>query len=189
MVLLVFLAIVWAAVGVYWLKTRVPTPSMAVVGGASRRRSSLELPVGGRRPAKVVPLQASHAVGGASFGGADAPTRGSVHPGGQPGHSLVQPARQAETPPARRPGVSSEQARIRRRNVLLGLVVFAAATLVGAFVMGGSMILLHLIADALLLGFILLIVQYQREIEFDRTQHLPVYAEPRAPRLAATGTD
>jgi hypothetical protein len=62
-------------------------------------------------------------------------------------------------------------------------------TLVGIFVVGGTgIILLHLAADAALLGFVMLLVQYQRAIELDRTKKLPLYAAPRR-LLASTGTD
>ncbi len=169
MVLLVFLSIVWAGVGVYWLKTRVPTPSMAM-GGYSRRLPSLAQAVSSR-PALVLPLG-----------------RRSSAPS-HPGHSLTSPAKLAEPGSRATPRVSTEQARLRRRNVLFGLFGFAALTLLGAFAVGGSsMILLQLFADALLLGFILTLVQYQREIELDRNQHRQVLAQPRQ-TLAATGTD
>ena len=166
MVLLVFLAIVWAVVGVYWLKTRVPSPSLPV-GSYTRRLSSLDM-MSSQRSASVYQLRGNRAAG--------------------PGHSLTQPARVPA--PGTRPGrVTSEQARLRRRNVLLGLAAFAAITLVGVFAIGGTtMILVHLLADAALLGFVLLLVQYQREIELERTRNLPVYAEPRR-SLAPTGTD
>jgi len=168
MVLLVFLSIVWAGVGVYWLKTRVPTPTMAM-GGYSRRLPSLAQAVGSR-PALVLPI-----------GRRSAPS--------QPGHSLTSPARLPEPGSRATPRVGTEQARMRRRNVLFGLFGFAALTLLGAVTIGGStMILLQLLADALLLGFILTLVQYQREIELDRTQNRQVLAQPRQP-LAATGTD
>ncbi len=178
MVLLVFLAIVWAGVGVYWLKTRVPTPSMAM--GGIGRRPSLDFMSGTGRNASVLPL---HRGGG----------QGNQNQ--LPGHSLTAPARQAHPgnpgPANQSAGarVGSEQARIRRRNVLVGLAGLAAITLVGVFTVGGGAIIaLHLFADALLLGFVMLLVQYQREIELERTRNLPVYAQPRE-RLAPTGTD
>lgn len=189
MVLLVFLAIVWAAVGVYWLKTRVPTPSMAFgVGG--RRPNPLgtlaAIPsVAPRRTATVLPLHAMQSLQSAASRHLQAPAH-------KPGHSLSQPARRAAPQTSVRPVLSSEQARLRRRNVLVALFAFAALSLLGVLTVGGTTaILVHLMADALLLGFILLIVQYQREIELERTQNRPVYAEPRPVQgqFAATGTD
>lgn len=189
MVLLVFLAIIWVGVGLYWLKNRSSVGSSRLGSSLSRRpslgamlpRQALSTPLGKdlhvrpSRPTegKQVPhLQAIHQVA--------AP---------EPGHSLIQPARQGDprTIPIRK--VTTDQARRRRRIVLLTLFAFAALTLLGAITVGGSfLILLHLAVDALLLGFILLLVQYQREVELDRTRNRPVYAGPRG-NLAATGTE
>lgn len=175
LVLLVLLAIVWAGVGVYWLRTRMPTPSLAI-GSYTRQLSSLDsLPNTGR--ASVVPIR------GVGTGSSRA------------GHSLTDPARSAPAPapgpvaPRTSDSVTSAQARLRRRNVLLGLAGMSVITLLAAFVVGGAgIILIHLLIDALLLGFVLLLVQYQREIELARTQYRPVIAGPRQ-SLAATGTD
>ncbi len=171
MVLLVLLAIVWAAVGVYWLRTRAPSQSLNL-GGYTRRLSSLDA----ARPRSAArQLQ--------SIGAAAARATRS------PGHSLTDPAHRPEPGSLPRRGVTSERARVRRRNVLIALAWFAGFTLLGIFALGGtSLVLLHLFADALLLGYVLLLVQYQREIELDRTRHLPVYAPPRR-HLVATGTD
>lgn len=193
MVLLVFLAIVWAAVGIYWLRTRLPGASVAAIGSIGRRLSSLDDPIRQGKRAPVVPLRAGVLPGTTS--GVTPIRGGSVV--GPPGHSLTAPARHPQQPAMSRQhhaaehsrGVSSEQARIRRRNVLAVLVASAFFSLAGVFAVGGSnMIVLHLFTDALLLGFVLLLVQYQRAIELDRTRKLPVYATP--PQfLSATGTD
>ncbi len=195
MVLLVFLAIVWVAVGIYWLRTRLPGAGIAAVGSFSRRLSSLDTPVRQGKRAPVVPLR------GGVLPMANAgvtPIRGSGL-AGPPGHSLTDPARrpqqlavdtqQLAVDAQQNRRVSSEQARVRRRNVLVALIGTAFVSLVGIFVIGGSsVIMLHLLADALLLGFVLLLVQYQRAIELDRTRKLPVYAAPPQ-YLSATGTD
>lgn len=193
MVLLVFLAIVWAAVGIYWLRTRMPSPSLSLSNAA--RRLSADTMTGRRQAQPGLPRLAPV--------GTVAPLR-AVAPGGNgvtelrprtaaapPGHSLTAPA---VTPVAPTPGaprsITSEQARLRRRNVLVGLAGLAALTLIGIFAIGGTtMILLHLIADALLLGFVMMLVQYQRTIELERTRNLPIYAAPRDAHLLATGTD
>ncbi len=173
MVLLVLLAIVWAAVGVYWLRTRAPSQSLGL--GPAARRLGLE---GMRSRSSVVqPLQTIGAVAARAHHG-------------PPGHSLTDPARRPEPGSQPRRRVSSQQARLRRRKVLLGLAGFAAVTLLAIFAVGGTaIVLLHLMADALLLGYVLLLVQYQREIELDRTRNLPVYAPPPRRTLVATGTD
>ena len=85
-----------------------------------------------------------------------------------------------------RTNISSEQARIRRRTVLATLAGAALVTLLASLVIS-SLLVLHLIVDAALLGFVLLLVQYQRAIEFERTRRRPIYVA--ADHLAPTGTD
>lgn len=186
MVLLVFLAIVWAGVGVYWLRTRAPQLNLSL-GAPSRRMGPLDA-LASRRPAPVVALRSVGTNNGSvtQLRGGNGPMRQGIDIA-RPGHSLTEPG--VTVPGTRQTGVTSEQARMRRRNVLLGLVTAAVLSLIGVFVVGGTgMILLHLAIDALLLGFVLLLVQYQRAIELNRTQNLPVYAAPRQ-SLASTGTD
>jgi hypothetical protein len=105
-----------------------------------------------------------------------------------PGYSLLPPSSEV-TGPARPLGsrVSSERARLRRRNVLLALVGAAVLTLAAAVGAGGMFIVLHLLFDAMLLGYVLLLVQYQREIDIARTEQRQVIAGP-AHAYAATGT-
>lgn len=183
--LLVFLGIVWAAVGIYWLRTRMPALNVSV-GSYARRLGSIDVG-SNRRP--IDPMAPLRAVGASNGPSGVTQLRPAVQ-SGPPGHSLTAPAvtPEAGSGPAR--PVSSEQARMRRRNVLVVLACLAALTLIGVLTIGGTtMILLHLVADALVLGFVMLLVQYQRAIELDRTRNLPVYAAPRDQQLLATGTD
>ncbi|MFN3218308.1 MAG: hypothetical protein ACE367_17585 [Acidimicrobiales bacterium] len=166
---LVLLAIVWAGVGVYWFRTRTPaTPSMSI-GNYSKRLSVL----GG----------SDRSSGLAGIGGADVvQLRGApVGPMGAPRSAQVRTGR----------GITSAQARIRRRNVLVALASASVLSLLAVFAFGGTtLILTHLVIDALLLGFVLALVQYQREVEYQRTLQRPVYAAAQRPTsLAATGTD
>lgn len=168
-VFLVLLAIVWAGVGVYWYRTRTPaTPSMSI-GSYSKRLSAL----GG--------LDRSSGFG--SRGGAEVvPLRGTpVVPAVAPPAPQVRSGRQ----------VTSAQARVRRRNVLVTLAGASVLSLLAVFAFGGAtLILVHLVVDALLLGFVLALVQYQRAVEYERTLQRPVYAPARrTASLAATGTD
>lgn len=169
---LVLLAIVWAGVGVYWYRTRTPaTPSMSI-GNYSKRLSVL----GG----------SERSSGLAGIGGADVvQLRGTpVGPMGSP--------RSPRSPQVRAGrGITSAQARIRRRNVLVALASASVLSLLAVFAVGGTaLILAHLVIDALLLGFVLALVQYQREVEYQRTLQRPVYATAQRPAsLAATGTD
>jgi|TARA_B100001996_G_C18328464_1_gene465386 hypothetical protein len=82
--------------------------------------------------------------------------------------------------------VSSEQARLRRRKVLLSLIGIVMFTLLMAIVVGGAFIAVNLFVDSIFLGYVLLLVQYQREIEASR-QH-QVY-NPMGMGFAATGTE
>ncbi len=183
MVLLVFLAIVWAAVGVYWLRTRAPQMNMSI-GGGSRRMSAFDMP-SSRKSAPVVSMRS---MATPTVAANVTQLRPQQAPG-RPGHSLTEPARRAELGTQQTRGVTSEQARVRRRNVLFGLAAAAFLSLVGVIFIGGtSMILFHLLLDAMLLGYVMVLVQYQRAIEHERTSNLPVYATPRN-RLASTGTD
>ena len=94
MVLLVFLAIVWAGVGVYWLKTRV-TATPAALGSFSRRGLSLDAAMS-KRSASVLPLRGL----GPLVDTSQPDVASSVHPSRHgplhPGHSLTQPAQAAE---------------------------------------------------------------------------------------------
>lgn len=165
--LLIALAILWSGVGVYWLRNRITAPSLALTNTANRFRM--------RRNAKavVVPLHTSQQY----FGG-----------GLQPGHSLVEPpldSRQKGTNPME---LTSEQARIRRRKVLLALGGTVVFTLLLAIIAGGGFIALHFFADALLFLYVWALVQYQREVELARRGILQPSATATLD-YAATGTD
>tara|TARA_Y100001954_G_scaffold29381_1_gene26657 strand:- start:56 stop:331 length:276 start_codon:yes stop_codon:yes gene_type:complete len=84
--------------------------------------------------------------------------------------------------------LTSEQARIRRRKVLLALGGAVVFTLFLAIVAGGGFIALHFFTDALLCLYIWALVQYQREIEQSRKAFLQT-SSSGALDFAATGTD
>lgn len=172
LLILVLLAVVWAGVGIHWLRTRRPLESMSFAGvgrGVPSPRST-------RAP--VVPLRGPVGVRGN-------PSTG--RPATRPGVAPVQ------TYATR--GVSSAQARQRRRMVILGLAGLAFLTLLGAFAGGGAWVALHLLVDVALLTAVVAVVQYQREVEARRLQvrplRQPMSRQPAMPagRLAATGTD
>ena len=75
------------------------------------------------------------------------------------------------------------KARERRRNVLLTLAALALVTLIGAFVVGGPMIVVHLFVDLLLLGYVVLLVQHHQRAQERRAVVRPINA--RAPRPVA----
>ena len=180
-VVLVLLAIAWGAAALHWLRTRDITPSLAPALLGRRRGGSFSVMSATPPRSNVLPLH-----------GPEQPLPQRA------GHSLTDPARTPLLgPPAglsshgpqpySRGRVTAEQARLRRRNVLVALAGAAALTLFAALAFGGTAVVVHLVADALLLGFVLVLVQYQREIEIERTRRLPVYAPPSP--LAPTGTD
>ncbi len=174
--LFVGLLILWAGAGVYWLRNRVPTTSLTI-GSYTRRIASIPTPRLASPRATVLPI---NGIGLQS----PEPIRSTV-----PGYSL-QPTSAPLYPSTPRSGmgrVSREQARLRRRNVLIGLATSAFVTLLMAVTARGSMIVLHLFVDAVLLGYVLMLVQYQREIDLSRTQARPVIAAPSS-AYAATGT-
>ena len=57
-----------------------------------------------------------------------------------------------------------EQARLRRRNILIGLVFLAIVTLVGAVTAGGVMIGVHVLVDILLVAYVGALAQRQRRV-------------------------
>ena len=60
--------------------------------------------------------------------------------------------------------VQRERARLRRRNILIGLVVLAIITLVAALTAGGAMIGVHVLVDILLVGYVGALARRQRRI-------------------------
>ena len=57
-----------------------------------------------------------------------------------------------------------ERARLRRRNILIGLVFLAMVTLVAALTAGGGMIAVHVLVDILLVGYVGALAQRQRRV-------------------------
>tara|TARA_B100000902_G_scaffold178626_1_gene171905 strand:+ start:1346 stop:1852 length:507 start_codon:yes stop_codon:yes gene_type:complete len=166
-VLLVALAVLWLGAGVYWLRNRIASPSMASGQFSERlrfRRSTR---------AVVVPLRGSQSALGYSH---------------QPGHSLVEPPLDMRQKGINPMEITSEQARIRRRKVLLSLVGLVAFTLLLAIVAGGSFIALQLFSDTLLFGYVLALVHYQRLVEQAKQNYYESYDAPSL-SYAATGTE
>lgn len=84
------------------------------------------------------------------------------------------------------PSMSSEQARRRRRSVLSGLGGAAIVTLFLAVISGGTLlVMLHLLTDLALLGFVLLLVRHQ-QMENERANKVaPIFPVGHTPRLQA----
>ncbi|MBT94442.1 MAG: hypothetical protein CL431_00525 [Acidimicrobiaceae bacterium] len=165
--LLIALAILWLGAGVYWLRNRITAPSFALRNTTNRFRTPR------RAKAVVVPLHTSQQYLGSGL---------------QPGHSLVEPPLDVREKGINPMELTSEQARIRRRKVLLALGGTVVFTLLLAVVAGGGFIALHFFADALLFLYVWALVQYQREIEQTRRAILQPSGSATLD-FAATGTD
>ena len=74
-------------------------------------------------------------------------------------------ASQMGSNPARGMPRTSIDARRRRRRILVSLIISALATFVLAVYFGGTALVIHLLVDALLLGYAMLLVQHQRTRE------------------------
>jgi hypothetical protein len=86
---------------------------------------------------------------------------------------------------ARQPLSGAQLAAQRRRNALVVLVGMVVATLVGAVVVGGWFVALHVLADALLITYVVLVLRTvrlaaEREIKVAFLPHRQSGAEPTA---------
>ena len=150
---LFILALAWSIYAVFWLRGRSEHRSVNSISSFNKHLSVLERTSPGRGAA---------------------PTRIA---GPAPQRSTVSLARPAFAPtPYRSAPMTRRQARERRKNVLLGLGAFACVTLALAVLLGGPLVYVQLMADALLLGYVALLVQIRRLAE---ERHAKVrYLEP-----------
>ena len=143
---LFILAVVWAVYIVSWARSRTEHRSVNSISSFSKHLSVLERTTPGRPSAPT------------RIAGSPAPMRSAV--------SLARPAF-APTPYGpvgshRSAALTRRQAKERRKNILFGLAGIALVTLAAAVMMGGAMVYLHLLADLLLGGYVVLLVQTQR---------------------------
>jgi hypothetical protein len=146
-VVLFILAVVWAVYIASWARSRSDHRSVNSISSFSKHLSVLERTTPGRSS------------GPTRLAGSPAPVRSSA--------SLARPA---FAPTAYGPvgagrtsvALSRRQAKERRKNILFGLAGLAMVTLAAAVLFGGAMIYLHLLADLLLAGYVVLLVQTQR---------------------------
>jgi hypothetical protein len=134
--ILFILAVVWAIVIGSWLRSRHETRGVNSISTFSKHLSVLER----TSPARVGP-------------GPSADRR----PQGRP-----EPIFPAASYSPTRASMSLVDARRRRKNVLIALAGVAVATLVLIPFMGSTMVLLHVVADVLLVGYIGLLIRTQR---------------------------
>ena len=85
----------------------------------------------------------------------------SAPPSIAPGASFA-PVRHPAAPPLPGAPVGRAAVRKRRRDVLLGLLGLAGFTLLLAFAFGGTFVLLHLLVDVALGGYLYLLVQLRK---------------------------
>lgn len=95
-------------------------------------------------------------------------------------------ASEMATTPMRGRSLSSIDARRRRRRILVTLIFSALATFVLAIYLGGIALVVHLLVDALLLAYALLLVQHQRTRE-ERLSPVDVNGSANEPWSAASG--
>lgn len=182
---LIILAIIWAAVLVPpWLRNR-----------DTRRGSRTDSMHGFRSQLSTMGRQ-NGGRGGRGGRGADVfPIRPAARPapsqlsGPVPGHSLVARAEarngSEERSVRRAPQdwgeqmprhivMSRAEARRRRRNILFVLMGLAGVTFLAAVAVQGAFLVLHLLADLVLIGYITLLVQHQRRAEERRAKVRPI---------------
>jgi hypothetical protein len=157
LVLLFLVAVGWAIYVAAWVRSRGERRGVNSISSFSKHLSVLER----TSPARVGP------------GGS-----GERRPTGRP--EPIFPA--ANYVPARA-SMSRSDARRRRRNVLYALAATAVATLVLIPFAGSAMILLHLLADVLLVGYIGLLIRTQRLAAERRVKvhYLPTMSNGSAP--------
>ena len=134
--ILFILAVVWAIVIGSWVRSRHETRGVNSISTFAKHLSVLER----TSPARIGP-------------GANADRR----PQGRP--EPIFPA--ASYVPARA-AMSLPDARRRRKNVLVALAGAVVATLVLIPFMGSTMVLLNVVADVLLVGYVGLLIRTQR---------------------------
>ena len=155
-VILIALALLWGIVLVPpWIKKRSHrSTSVDALDAFSQRLSRLDRSSTGPGRAPVVPLRPALAPN----------TRARP-----PGDPMVAPGPAAGAIPQ-----TPNDARRRRRGVTIALGATAFATLLLAIAAGGAFIVLHLLVDAALLGYVILLVQYQRRLEEVRHKVRPI---------------
>lgn len=94
-----------------------------------------------------------------------------------PGSSLAPLRRTRDVPPGPGMPLGRSAARKRRRDVLFALAGTAAFTFLLAVAFGGSMLLVHLLADAALGGYVFLLVQ-MRKMAAERAVKVRYLAAP-----------
>lgn len=177
--ILIALVIIWAAVLIPpWLRKRDLRRGSRGDGRSSfeSRLSTLGRPAKRRNEqvGQVLPIRPAAQPSPSQFAAS------------APGHSLVARAdaegsRRAmvqvstpDEPSPRHVVMSRAQARRRRRNILFALMGLAGATFLAAVAAQGAWILLHLVADLLLIGYVTLLVQHQRRAEEKRAKVHPI---------------
>jgi len=161
-VVLFILAAAWAVYLVNWARSRGEHRSVNSISRFNKHLSVLERTSPGRGVA---------------------PTRIAGPAPQRPAVSLARPA--FAPVPVRRAGtMTRQQVRERRKNVLIVLTGAVLVTLVLAIGVGGPMLYLNLLADALLATYVVLLVQLRRLAE--ERQAKVRYIQPQADTIDLT---
>jgi hypothetical protein len=144
---LFILAVLWGVYLAQWVRSRRDRRGVNSISSFSKHLSVLERTTPGRPSAPT------------RIAGSPAPMRSAV--------SLARPAFAPTSyspvgSPRQAAALTRRQARERRKNILFGLAGAAMITLAAAVMMGGAVVYLHLFADLLLGGYVVLLVQTQR---------------------------
>jgi hypothetical protein len=147
-VVLFLLAVVWAVYLASWLRSRSEHRSVNSITSFNKHLSVLERTTPGRYGRPAV---------------ASRPSAGSLPPG--------------YGPVVRRGGMTLQEARKRRRDVLFSLGGAALVTLALAFAAGGVFVAVHVVADALLVGYVAILARVQR-LALERRSKVRYLATP-----------
>jgi hypothetical protein len=146
-VAVVILAVAWGAWIISWFRNRAPERGDSVAR-FNRHLSVLER----ARPGVIAPTRTVQA-------GPHGVHRISSTPQYGRGAAPLPVSPYAAAPTA---GLTLAQAYQRRRTILCSLALATAATLVGAVIAGGLLVLVNLVADAMLVTYVVMLAQAQR---------------------------
>lgn len=110
----------------------------------------------------------------------------ALRPTGRPGHSLEAPPSLVATLMAMPENL--DDARRRRRDIIVVLAIGAVLTLLVALAIGGAAVAVHLLVDVALVGYVMAIAQRQRIVDERREKVTPL-RPARVPASAPVSAD
>jgi len=158
-VVLFIIAVLWALYLVSWAKSRTEHRSVNSISTFNKHLSVLERTAPGRSAAPT------------RIAGSPVPLRTTA--------SLARPAFAPVSYRVAGSAMSRHQARERRKNILCGLAGAVVVTLTLTVLLGGPLVYLQLVADVLLVGYVVALVQMRRMAEerHEKVRYFPMAAE------------